>query len=353
MNTPPTSTEAASAGDPLWRLLRRILFELDPERAHDLALRALEWPGVGAWLARGGQPAAASVNCMGLNFENRVGLAAGLDKNGDHIDALGSLGFGHIEIGTVTPQPQAGNPKPRMFRLTDQQALINRMGFNNLGVDHLVAQAGRRRYQGVLGINIGKNAVTPNEKAAEDYLLCLEKVWPVADYITVNISSPNTANLRDLQHGEALRRLLDAIAERATVLGIQHDRKVPVVVKVAPDMSEADLDDFISAIAEREIAGVIVGNTTRERGGIESSLYAREAGGLSGKPLRQLADTKLGLIRARLDERSCKAALFGVGGIHDAASAATKRRLGAELVQIYTGFIYAGPTLVKQAVEVT
>ncbi len=352
---PPES--ATPSTDPLWRLLRGLLFELDPERAHDLALRALEWPGVSKWLAPRELASSNGVDCMGLRFANRVGLAAGLDKNGDHIDALGALGFGHIEVGTVTPKPQAGNPRPRMFRLTQHEALINRMGFNNKGVDHLVERAEQRQWQGVLGINIGKNAVTPNEQAADDYLLCLERVWPVADYITVNISSPNTANLRDLQHGKALRQLLDAIGNSAVKLAAQHARRVPVLVKVAPDMDTEDLDDFVAAVTEREtagvIAGVIVGNTTRERTGVEANLYAGEAGGLSGKPLRQLADAKLGAVRARLDAHDCKAALVGVGGIHDAASAATKRTLGADLVQIYTGFIYAGPTLINQAVEAT
>jgi|GEM_PF-7005146 len=233
------SESATPSGDPLWRVLRAVLFELDPERAHDLALRALEWPGVSHWLSR--RPAAPThgVDCMGLRFANRVGLAAGL---------------------------------ARMFRLTQQEALINRMGFNNKGVAHLVKRAEQRQWQGVLGT--------------------------VADYITVNISSPNTANLRDLQHGTALRQLLDAIGDRAAALSTQHGKSVPVMVKVAPDMNAEDLDDFVAAVAERQntgvIAGVICGNTTRERTGVESTLYAPEAGGLSGKPLRQLADAKLG-----------------------------------------------------------
>ena len=349
------SESATPSGDPLWRVLRAVLFELDPERAHDLALRALEWPGVSHWLSHRQAATTRAVDCMGLRFANRVGLAAGLDKNGDHIDALGALGFGHIEIGTVTPRPQAGNPKPRMFRLTQQEALINRMGFNNKGVAHLVKRAEQRQWQGVLGINIGKNAATPNENAADDYLQCLEQVWPVADYITVNISSPNTANLRDLQHGTALRQLLDAIGDRAATLSTLHGKSVPVMVKMAPDMEARDLDDFVAAVAERQnagiVAGVICGNTTRERTGVESNLYAPEAGGLSGKPLRQLADAKLGAVRAGLDAHSCKATLVGVGGVHDAQSAAAKRALGADLVQIYTGFIYAGPTLITQAAE--
>ena len=348
-----TSRSRTPASDPLWRLLRSILFELDPERAHDLALRALEWPGVTRWLARRAPSTGTPIALMGLAFANRVGLAAGLDKNGDHIDALGALGFGHIEIGTVTPKPQNGNPRPRMFRLTDHQALINRMGFNNKGVAHLVAQAEQRRWQGVLGINIGKNATTPNEQAADDYLACLDQVWPVADYVTINISSPNTANLRDLQQGAELHRLLDALGDRAASLGAQHDRRVPMLIKIAPDMNDADLDDFVDAVTTRDIAGVIAGNTTRERDRVAGNLYAREAGGLSGKPLLPLADAKLAAVRTRLDARNSSASLIGVGGIYNADSAAGKRALGADLVQLYTGFIYAGPSLITQAMDAT
>jgi len=319
-------------------------------------LRALEWPGVGRWLSRRadtGNLTRTPVALMDLTFANRVGLAAGLDKNGDHIDALGALGFGHIEIGTVTPKPQDGNPRPRMFRLTDHQALINRMGFNNKGVTHLVAQAEQRRWQGVLGINIGKNATTPNEQAADDYLACLDQVWPVADYVTINISSPNTAKLRDLQHGAELRRLLDALGDRAASLSTRHDHRVPLLIKIAPDMNDTDLDDFVDAVAERDIAGIIAGNTTRERDQIAGHLHAREAGGLSGKPLRTLADARLGAVRTCLTARNSSASLIGVGGIYNAESAATKRALGADLVQLYTGFIYAGPSLITQAMDAT
>lgn len=338
----------------MWALLRAILFELDPERAHDLALNALEWPGVRQWLSRAtGSHTDPDINCLGLSFSNRVGLAAGLDKNGDHIDALGALGFGHIEVGTVTPKPQAGNPKPRMFRLTDHQALINRMGFNNKGVAHLVAQAKKRQWRGVLGINIGKNASTPNEEAARDYQTCLEQVWPHADYITVNISSPNTVGLRDLQQGEALRRLLDAITDRAESLATQHGTRVPVMVKIAPDMDDIALADCVAAITERSIAGMIVGNTTQRRDAVTNHLYAREAGGLSGKPLQALADERLSATRSLLDQQSSDMALVGVGGIHDGDGAAAKRQRGADLVQLYTGFIYRGPSLVAEAVQAT
>ncbi len=348
-----TSTTADPSLPPLWRALRAILFQLDPERAHDVALKALEWPGVTGAISPRVHSANDPVHCMGLEFANRIGLAAGLDKNGDHIDALGALGFGHIEIGTVTPKAQAGNPKPRMFRLVDHEALINRMGFNNKGVAHLVRQAESRQWGGVLGINIGKNASTPNERAADDYIACLDAVWPVADYVTVNISSPNTAGLRDLQHGRVLRELLDAIANRADALSAQHSREVPIMIKIAPDMDDEALADFITAVAERAIAGVIVGNTTQQRDVVAGHRFAAEAGGLSGKPLQALADTRLRAARACLDERQSSACLVGVGGVHNASSAAAKCALGANLVQLYTGFIYGGPALVRDAIEAT
>jgi len=348
--------QPTAPADPLWRALRTVLFELDPERAHDLALGALEWPGVSAWLGRRA-PTAHPVDCMGLSFANRVGLAAGLDKNGDHIDALAALGFGHVEVGTVTPRPQPGNPAPRMFRLTQHGALINRLGFNNKGVEHLVRRAERRRGTAVLGINLGKNATTPNERAAEDYLLGLKRVWPVADYVTINISSPNTQGLRDLQHGQALRSLLDAIGDRAAALSTQHARHVPIAVKIAPDLDDEELDDAIDALSERPFAALIVGNTTRGRRAVAGHLYANEAGGLSGAPLRELADDRLRATRLRLERLADSAdsaaplSLIGVGGIDSGRAAARKLALGAELVQLYTGFIYHGPALVRDAIE--
>jgi len=349
----PKHNQPTAPADPLWRALRAILFELDPERAHDLALGALAWPGVGTWLGRQA-PAATPVSCMGLRLANRVGLAAGLDKNGDHIDALAALGFGHVEIGTVTPRPQPGNPPPRLFRLVQHGALINRLGFNNRGVDHLVRQAERRRSDVVLGINLGKNAATPNERAAEDYLLGLERVWPVADYVTLNVSSPNTQGLRDLQHGDSLRTLLDAIGDRAASLATQHARRVPIALKIAPDLTDAQLDEVVDAVSERPFDALIVGNTTRERDAVTGHLYAREAGGLSGAPLRALADDRLGATRAGLARSGGSAtppALIGVGGIDSGAAAADKLSLGADLVQIYTGLIYHGPALVRDAIE--
>ena len=348
--------------DPSWRLLRGILFELDPERAHDMALGALEWPGVARWLGRR-VPAVPAITCMGLTFANRVGLAAGLDKNGDHIDALAALGFGHVEIGTVTPRPQPGNPPPRLFRLERHGALINRLGFNNKGVDHLVRQAERRHSPVVLGINLGKNLDTPNERAAEDYLTGLDRVWPVADYVTINISSPNTQGLRDLQHGRALRTLLDAIGDRGAALHARHGRRVPIALKVAPDLDDAELADVMEALSDRPFAALIVGNTTREREAVAGHLYAGEAGGLSGAPLRAPADDRLAASRTHLERRAGPdratpdgatpppLTLIGVGGIDSGPAAARKCRLGAELVQLYTGFIYHGPALVRDTIE--
>ena len=344
--------------DRLWSLVRAALFELDPERAHDLALRAMELPGARALTARryGGaapdDPGAATVpvRVMGLELPNRVGLAAGLDKDGAHVDALGALGFGHLEVGTVTPRPQPGNPGPRMFRLEAHGALINRMGFNNAGVDALVERVSRRRWRGVLGVNVGKNASTPNERATDDYVTCLERAWPVADYVAVNVSSPNTAGLRELQHGDALARLLDALCDARERLATRHGVRRPIAVKIAPDMDDAALDGFADAAVVRGIDAVIVGNTTRERRIVAGHLHAPEAGGLSGTPLRPLADDRLAAARARLP---AGVALVGVGGVDSGAAAAAKIALGADLVQLYTGLIYRGPGLVRETVRAT
>lgn len=351
----PRRPNHADRPDRLWALARAALFELDPERAHELALAAMELPGAHRLLARrygraAAPDAAAGVRVMGLDFPNRVGLAAGLDKDGAHVDALGALGFGHLEVGTVTPLPQAGNPKPRMFRLAPHGALINRMGFNNAGVDALVERASRRRWRGVLGINVGKNAATPNERAVDDYLACLERVWPVADYVAVNISSPNTANLGDLQHGDALARLLDALVEARERLAAEHGVRRPIAVKIAPDLDDAALDDFCAAVVERGIDGVIAGNTTRARAAVADHLHAPEAGGLSGAPLRILADERLEAVRARLPGG---VALIGVGGVDSGEAAAGKLARGADLVQLYSGLIFRGPALVREAIEGT
>lgn len=286
----------------------------------------------------------------GLAFPNRVGLAAGLDKNGDYIDALGALGFGFIEIGTVTPKAQSGNPQPRMFRLPEHNALINRLGFNNLGVDHLVKNAENRRWQGKLGINIGKNASTPLENAHSDYVHCLERVYPVADYITVNISSPNTKDLRQLQHGDALAELLEPVMNRHAQLASQHQGSKPLFVKIAPDMDDSAIEQFIQVASTYPIHGVIVSNTTSRRDLIDSHPLAAEAGGLSGEVLRDFANDRLSAVKKRLPANWT---LIGAGGISSGQDAATKLVLGADLVQIYTGFIYHGPRLIQRSVEAT
>jgi dihydroorotate dehydrogenase len=336
--------------DPLFRLARAILFEMDPERAHDLALGLLSRAPIPRILAQRYATDSSPITCLGQTFANRIGLGAGLDKNGDYIDALGAIGFGHLEVGTVTPLPQAGNPKPRIFRLVQHGALINRLGFNNKGVDHLVSRVQQRHYRGRLGINIGKNATTSLDDAVNDYLYCLERVYPHADYITINISSPNTTGLRDLQHGDRLARLLSTLKTAQLRLATTHGQHVPIAVKIAPDMSDDELDEFCLAVLAHDIEAVIAGNTTREREPVNNHLYARETGGLSGAPLKKLADDRLQAVVTRLQG---KAELIGVGGVSCGADAQLKRRLGADLVQLYTGFIYHGPALVRDCIECT
>lgn len=329
----------------LYRLARKALFATDPERAHGLTLEGLRLGhrfGATGWVRqRGGTP----VRCMGLDFPNPVGVAPGLDKNADYFEALGGLGFGFVEVGTVTPRPQPGNPRPRVFRLPEAEAMINRLGFNNKGVDHLVERVRQRQYDGVLGINIGKNATTPIQAAADDYLHCLDRVYPHADYVTVNISSPNTRNLRDLQAGSALNDLLERLAKRRHELSKRHGRRVPLAVKVAPDLDEPALDGLAAAVSRHEIDAVIATNTTLSRDGVEALPHAGEAGGLSGAPLKARADTTLAALRGRLPG---EIALIGVGGITRGSDAADKRRLGASLVQFYTGMVYRGPALLGE-----
>lgn len=327
-------------------LARAALFQLDPETAHHVTLDNLaraERCGLLQWWPR---PDDQPVEAFGLTFRNPVGLSAGLDKNGDYIDTLAALGFGFLEIGTITPRPQAGNPKPRIFRLPQAGAIINRLGFNNAGVDHLVRNVERMRYDGVLGINIGKNADTPVERAEDDYLICLEKVYPHADYITVNISSPNTQGLRSLQNEEALTRLLSALKERQTQLSGEHGRYVPLLVKIAPDLSLAEVEGMAAVFRAQEIDGVIATNTTLARDAVAGLRHAGETGGLSGRPVRVSSTRVLHELTAALDG---KMPVIGVGGISDAESAAEKIRAGASLVQIYTGFIYEGPGVIRQA----
>ena len=334
----------------MYSLARPFLFSLDAERAHGLGLSALELARrTGTTPLLAGKVEPLPTKLLGLEFPNPVGLAAGLDKNGEHIDALFALGFGFVEIGTVTPRPQEGNPKPRLFRLPRYNAIINRMGFNNAGVDALVQNVERsRQRRGPLGINIGKNKDTPNEEALSDYLTCLEKVYPLADYITVNISSPNTAGLRELQEEQALRHLVAGLREAQERLAGVHGRRVPMLVKVAPDLSESDINAAARVLGELEVDGVIATNTTISRDGVEGHPRATQAGGLSGGPLLAQSTFVLRRLRARLPERI---PLIGVGGIQSGADAVAKMAAGAALVQCYSGLIYRGPALVGECVD--
>jgi dihydroorotate dehydrogenase len=329
--------------------IRDLLFKLDAETSHEFSLDLIG----GAerlQLINLCLPTIAPnpVDVMGITFPNPVGLAAGLDKNGDYFNALGAMGFGFVEIGTITPKPQAGNPKPRLFRIPEAQAIINRMGFNNKGVDHLVAQVQRRRFKGVLGINIGKNATTPVENAADDYVICMQKVYAHADYITVNVSSPNTQGLRDLQFGDSLNRLLEIIKQEQSKLHIAHGRYVPVAVKIAPDMDSDAVAQVAQSLLSQGIDGVIATNTTIGREGVEDYKISVETGGLSGLPVR---DKSTQIIRALYAELGEKLPIIGVGGITDGASAAEKISAGAKLVQVYSGFIYRGPALIRESAE--
>lgn len=330
----------------LYRLAQPALFCLDAERAHELTIETMKRaPGLFGRVFAADVPA-DPVDLLGLRFPNRIGLAAGLDKNADCVDALGALGFGFVEVGTLTPRPQAGNPRPRMFRLPDQGALINRLGFNNKGIDHAVRRLRRRRFDGIVGVNIGKNADTPIERATEDYLVCLEKAWPVADYVTVNISSPNTQNLRQLQHGDELARLLAALHDARERLSDQHGLRRPLLVKVAPDLEAAQIEALATTLVESGVDGLIATNTTIARPGLEGEQLADEAGGLSGAPLRGAANAVLARFRAALGPDF---PIIGVGGIDSGEAAAERRAAGADLLQVYTGFIYRGPELLAAA----
>jgi dihydroorotate dehydrogenase len=332
----------------MYGLIRKALFLTDPETAHGLALESLRLGyGVGATGLLFGEQS-QPVTVMGLQFPNPVGVAAGMDKNGDYIDALGSLGFGFVEIGTVTPRPQAGNPKPRVFRLEKATGMINRLGFNNKGVDYLVQQAKKRKFKGILGINIGKNFDTPIEKAAEDYLICLEKIYPYADYITINISSPNTKGLRELQAAEQLDELLGAINVRRQQLAYEYEKQVPLVVKVAPDLEDKQIPEIAAVVVQNKFDGLIATNTTISREEVKGMRHAHEQGGLSGAPVLKKANHVLAAFRAALP---ADIAVIGVGGITRGEDAAEKIRLGADLVQFYTGFVYRGPDLVRDSLK--
>jgi dihydroorotate dehydrogenase len=334
-----------------YALTRPFLFGLDPERAHDLTLGSIaklqNTPAQALWR----QPRVADpVVVAGLRFPNRIGLAAGLDKNGRCIDGLGAMGFGFIEVGTVTPQAQPGNPRPRMFRLPQAEALINRMGFNNEGLDSFLGNVKRahsfRRQGGIVGLNIGKNAATPIERAADDYLLALSGVYAHADYVVVNISSPNTKNLRELQSDAALDALLGALQQRRTELATQHGRAVPLFVKIAPDLEEAQVAVIAATLVKNRIDGVVATNTTISRDAVKDLPHAEEAGGLSGRPVMKASNRVIRLLRAALGPRY---PIIGVGGVMSGDDARAKAAAGADLVQIYTGLIYKGPALVSEA----
>lgn len=331
----------------MYHLLRNLLFTLPPETSHDFSLQALAAAErLRISQAIGNKVCSAPTKVMGLTFPNAVGLSAGLDKNGDYFNALGALGFGSVEIGTVTPRPQPGNPKPRLFRLPEHEAIINRFGFNNLGVDHLVEQVRKRRYQGILGINIGKNKDTPNEKSVDDYLFGLRKVYELADYITVNISSPNTPGLRDLQTAENLRSLVAPLIEERKKLEQQYQRYVPIAVKIAPDLEDSEIKSTADILVELTIDGVIATNTTIDRDAVQSSPHANEMGGLSGSPLLEKSTEVIAKLN---DHLQGELPIIGVGGISSGDDAVAKIKAGASLVQIYTGFIYEGPSLIKEA----
>jgi len=331
-------------------LARPFLFGLDPEHAHELTLGALaRWQNTPLQCAWAQPRIDDPVVVAGLKFPNRIGLAAGLDKNGRCIDGLAAMGFGFIEVGTVTPKPQPGNPKPRMFRLPQANALINRLGFNNDGLEAFVANVKRARFRasgGILGLNIGKNAATPIERAVDDYLACLDGVYPHADYVTVNISSPNTKNLRALQSDEALDALLGAVRERRTQLAKQHGRSVPIFVKIAPDLDEAQVGVIAATLRANGIDGVIATNTTIARDAVKGLTHGDETGGLSGAPVFEASNRVIQGLRAALGKGY---PIIGVGGVLSAADAQAKIVAGADLVQVYTGFIYKGPTLIHDA----
>jgi dihydroorotate dehydrogenase len=331
----------------MYRLLRPALFRLDPETAHDLTLTGLKAANsLGLSGIISSRPPDDPRTLMGLTFPNPVGLAAGLDKNGDCINGLAALGFGFIEIGTVTPLPQPGNPKPRLFRLPQANAIINRMGFNNDGADKLIENVRHARYKGILGINIGKNAATPIEKAADDYLTCLRKMYAHASYITVNISSPNTKNLRQLQDEDALNDLLTQLKLEQQKLADTHGKYVPIALKIAPDMETGQVVQVARLLMQHRIDGVIATNTTLSREGVTNLPHGTETGGLSGAPMR---DKSTSVIRQLAAELKGALPIIGVGGILSGADAAEKIAAGASLVQIYSGLIYRGPALISEA----
>jgi dihydroorotate dehydrogenase len=327
----------------LYALARPLLFALDPETAHNAALRFAGLAGAFA-----AAPPACPVRAMGLDFPNPVGLAAGLDKHAEHVDALASLGFGFLELGGVTPRPQPGNPKPRLFRIPEAQAIINRYGLNSVGIDGFVQNLERKKTKAIVGVNIGKNKDTPNENAADDYEICLEKLYPHVDYVTLNVSSPNTAGLRDLQGKEAIAALLSRMKKLQEKLREKHGRNVALALKIAPDLDHAAIRDIADAAKRERIDGIVATNTTVDRKGVAGYPHAEEQGGLSGAPLRQLATDVIGSLCRELKG---EIPVIGVGGIMSGADAVEKLDAGASLVQVYSGLIYRGPGLVNECVS--
>jgi dihydroorotate dehydrogenase len=333
----------------IYPLIRFILFRIDAEKTHDLTLRWLKRIEASKFRFLISQKVAHNpVEVFGITFPNRLGLAAGLDKNGSCIDAFAALGFGHIEVGTVTPRPQPGNPKPRLFRLPKAQGIINRFGFNNQGVDQLIENIKQSKFTGVLGINIGKNFDTPVEQATQDYLICMEKVYPYASYITINISSPNTANLRQLQFGDALDELISALKIKQSELSQSFKRKIPVLIKIAPDLTEEEVVSLATTFKKHQVDGVIATNTTASRDQVAGLKHAQEQGGLSGAPVFEQSTKVLKLLVENVDGQF---PIIGVGGIDSESSAQAKLDAGADLVQIYSGFIYQGPSLIKKIAQ--
>jgi len=329
--------------------IRKVLFQFDPEIIHDVTIKGLKTMGkspLSVFYKQRVQNKPLTV--MGINFPNPVGLAAGLDKNGECVHAFSAMGFGHVEVGTVTPRPQPGNDKPRIFRLPKANGIINRMGFNNKGVDYLVSQIQAANFKGVLGINIGKNKDTPEENAKDDYLHCMRKVYNLATYIAVNISSPNTPGLRSLQYGDALDELLAALKSEQKTLTEQYGKYIPIAVKIAPDLTEDEIKSIAKSLIDNGIDGVIATNTTLSREGVEDLKFGDEQGGLSGQPVKDKSTQVIKLLSEALDN---KLPIIGVGGIASSADANEKLQAGASLVQVYTGFIYQGPPLVKEIVN--
>ncbi|HAS8559553.1 TPA: quinone-dependent dihydroorotate dehydrogenase [Vibrio vulnificus] len=333
----------------LYRLARAGFFQLDAEKAHDLAIQNFKrFTGTPIDLFYRQQLPNRPVECMGLTFRNPVGLAAGLDKNGECIEAFDAMGFGFVEVGTVTPRAQSGNDKPRLFRLVGAEGIINRMGFNNLGVDNLIENVKKAKYSCVLGINIGKNKDTPIEKGVEDYLICMEKVYEYAGYIAVNISSPNTPGLRTLQYGEALDELLVELKRKQADLEEKHGKYVPLALKIAPDLTDDEISQICQSLINNKIDGVIATNTTLDRTMVEGMKHAQEAGGLSGRPLQSRSTEVVRLLRKELQGNI---PIIGVGGVDSYVAAKEKMLAGADLVQVYSGFIYHGPGLVRDIVK--